>query len=240
MSDFYTIQSNTAYINGNEGKYDNIVNNSEVRYARNSVDNYKHYVHDFKSDTVDLSGLKGKELDLAIEKLEKQKMPPIKFSQTYSKDGQINPLSLIGASFEEFEGRVSIPVKELTKKLQETFSKPNVIKQVFNNIKAVFNGEKTQKLDFKRTKLDASALDLNNDKKIDLAEYSTTILAADGLSDDKLDGVINNKGENKSLAFANKKNKKAAKQVFLNLYNTYNLQSAQAEFLKDKNNLYVG
>ena len=71
-------------------------------------------------------------------------------------------------------------------------------------------------------------LDINNDGKIDIPEYSTNILAADMLSKenpsiDKIDGVINDKGLNAVSAYAKKSNAEAATKLYSGIYNHYSL-----------------
>ena len=74
----------------------------------------------------------------------------------------------------------------------------------------------------------AEAMDINKDGRIDLAEYSTTIVAADILSKNstdplKADGVINGKGLDAVLEYSKKSNLEAASKLYNNIYNTYNL-----------------
>ena len=86
---------------------------------------------------------------------------------------------------------------------------------------------------------------MNNDGKVDLAEYATSTMATDMLDslDEKtmptvnnIDGVITNKGENAALKLYTKNNIQPAKQIFTNLYNTFNLNNAMNEFKSNQNN----
>ena len=74
----------------------------------------------------------------------------------------------------------------------------------------------------------AKALDLNNDGKIDTREYSANILASDVLSKGttdpmKADGTINIQGMNAILEYSKKSNVDAAKKLYTNIYNAYDL-----------------
>jgi len=83
------------------------------------------------------------------------------------------------------------------------------------------------------------ALDINKDGKIDIAEYSTSILAADMLSKSStpnpanIDGTINKNGFNAVLAYTQKSKAEAAAKLYSNIYNTYNLGEAKNDFKAD-------
>jgi len=92
--------------------------------------------------------------------------------------------------------------------------------------------------------LDFSVLDINEDGKIDVAEYSTSLLVSDILSKNEdspnilaIDGKITDKGFSALLPYFNPKNMKIARKTFANLYHMFKLDKAQEEFLADKNNL---
>ena len=223
-------QSQVALITGSKGKYDKKVHNLSVRYGRNAVNNFKKYLSQYNLSkpvkAPDLSGLaqvsddtfdkKMKEFDKYLTSLDKtiKKMPPIQFEYRYLPQtlNGIDTMALMGASYEELGKKTSVSVSSMTDMLQKSFGQ----------------------------EVDARVVDLNQDDKIDIAEYATTILVADKLSspDNKtIDGVINNTGQNRSIAYANKKNYDIANRHYQALYETYNLASAQKKFLKDKNNL---
>ncbi len=249
----YTVSDGIAKINGANGKYDSVINNPSVRYGRNAVANYYTYLDDYKFQPVEMPKLdnlaqldedkfeaKMSELDTAIKKTDEQiaKMPPVKFEYTYAQcpGGKLDVMSLMGASYGEM-GTKSKSTKEFSKSLQKTFSKPNIFMQIVNNVKAFFKGQPREKLELHPVKMSVDAFDINKDKKIDIAEYSVSILVSDMLSNGQIDGTVTNRGENASLAYANAKNAAAAKHVAENLYNKYDLGTAQEEFLKDENNL---
>jgi len=143
----------------------------------------------------------------------------VKFKEKYMpgqiKDGQIDKMALMGAAYEEMGKHTSIPTSLLTKLTQKS------------------SGENTN----------ADAIDLNKDGRIDIGEYSTTILVSDALSrgdkitPDNIKGIVTNEGLNKSLVFANKKNFDMAYKTYSALYDYYNLGCAQYNFISDKNNL---
>lgn len=250
----YTINNNIAYIDGQKGKYDGKINNPSARYGRNAASNYFSYIDDFKIDTsistVKTGNLatadkktfdaKMSEIDAFIKQLDEEtsNMPPIQFEYKYSEGKKLDVISLMGASYEEMKAS-SISVKDFNKKINETFREKSVFAQIMDKIKGVFTGEKTPKINFHpfRPKLDVGVCDFNKDKKIDLGEYATSILIADKLSNGEIDGTITTEGENASLAYINKKNRKAASSDLKYLYEQYNLREAQAEFLSDRNNL---
>lgn len=246
----YEISANRAYINGKNGIYDNKIIDSSARYGRNAANNYQGYISDFQIDVVKLPPAKGlnklsqdefearmAEFDKAIEKLNAQKIPPVSFEYTYSElnGNSIDTISLMGASYEELGG-VSIKTKELTKKLKDTFT-PSIFKQIISNIKALIKGRPTSKITYHREKLSAKGADLNNDGKIDIAEYAANILAGDLYSDGKIDGKINNHGENQLINDAKKKNIIRTKARYFALYQKFNLGKAKQEFLDNSNNL---
>ena len=245
----YTTINGTSYISGDFGKYDKKINNNSVRYGRNSVDNYKKYLSnytqpnvDLKYDSVDFSrktGLIGKishfikslkfnkqmnSIEKNVKKMEEYetKRTPLEFVQKYMpgriENGVIDKDALMGAAYEELEAKEK-SLEELNKK-------------AYN-----FEGVSEDK------QLTSDALDINEDGKVDLAEYATSILLEDALSSDtddlkheNINGVITKEGSNKSLPYYTKGNVNVAKKIFSQIYNYYNLSEAKEEFLKDKNN----
>ncbi len=95
----------------------------------------------------------------------------------------------------------------------------------------------TSKITYHKSKPTAKGVDLNNDGKIDIAEYATNILASDIYSNGKVDGVINNRGQNQLIGDAKKENIAKTRKVYFALYQQYNLKEAQEKFLSDLNNL---
>lgn len=230
----YSVVNQKAYINGEKGIYDGKVQNDSVRYGRNSVDNNKKYLEDYtiksKAQWPDLKGLskssaeeaqqKLGKLDAAIDENDKwlNSLPPLEFEQRYmpKNNGKPDKMALMGAAYEEMGKRTEMDTKELTSTLQEAFG----------------------------DKVSAEALDLNHDAKIDLAEYSTSILLSDILSTDSsapsikgVTGTINNEGQDASLAYASKKNYDIAARTYRAIYQTYDLGKAQQEFKQNPNNL---
>ena len=91
--------------------------------------------------------------------------------------------------------------------------------------------------------LTAEALDLNNDGKVDIAEYATSTMATDMLDTDQtkcdvknLDGKITNKGEDATMHLYTKQNVQNAKALFTEIHNHFDLDKAMNEFKANPNN----
>lgn len=144
-------------------------------------------------------------------------MPPLKFEYRYMPNGKLDKLALMGNAYEELGKKTEVKTEELTATLQE------------------FGGDR----------FSAEAIDINKDGYIDVAEYATTTLTEDALSStkgfnvdpNKVDGIINNEGSNKTFALNLKSNAKIASEIYSKLYNEFGLDKAQEEFLSNDNNL---
>lgn len=234
----YSVQNSIAKINGASGIYDGKVHNSSVRYGRNSVNNMQGYLQDYTiappedkfPNLEGISKLSNEEFDKKMTELEGQietrlnktdkwldSLPPLDFEQRYMPKGKgVDKMALMGAAYEEMGKRTEMKTSELTSTMQEAFGK----------------------------EVTADALDLNKDGKIDVAEYSTSILLSDAMGEDgktltfdNIDGTITNKGQNATLPYANKKNYEIANKTYQALFERYNLDGAQEEFLLNKNNM---
>ena len=91
--------------------------------------------------------------------------------------------------------------------------------------------------------LTAEALDLNNDGKVDIAEYATSTMATDMLDTDQtkcdvknLDGKITNKGEDATMHLYTKQNVQNAKALFTEIHKHFDLDKAMNEFKANPNN----
>lgn len=225
----YTTIGNRAYINGNQGKYDNVVANQSVKYGRNAVDNYNQYLLEFAKQPPSLPKvssfleLSDDEFFKTMAEYESQtlELTPIDYSMRYQpesvKKGNVDVMALLGAAYEEMGKNFSLGVKGLTEKLQKTLGSSNVSVQ---------------------------ALDINKDKEIDMAEYATSILVSDMFSSDpfqvdfdNITGEVTNEGENASLALINEKNYVEASEIFSTVYKEFNLGAAQKFFKNNTNNL---
>lgn len=150
-------------------------------------------------------------------------MPPLEFEYRYVPEGKYSTLSLMGNAYEELGKQTELPVKKLNEKfadLNKQLSKTGV-------------------------ELSAEALDLNNDGKVDIAEYATSTLATDMIDNlnansmptvKNVDGIITNKGEKEALKLYVKNNSQPAKQIFTSLYQTFDLNNAMNEFKSNPNN----
>lgn len=217
----FEVNNGIAKINGANGKYDERVSDPSVRYGRNAVENYYTYlenpiVEDKMTPAPILDfGLNSNADNNNADKLNKflkendeylKALPPLQYEYRYMPQGPVNTKALLGAAYEEMGGKKELSVEELDSKFAPDAS------------------------------FTSKALDLNNDGKVDIGEYGSSILAADMLSksdtpDTKnIDGTINNKGFNAVLAYTQKSNVAAATKLYSNIYNTYNLGEAQKDF----------
>lgn len=217
----FEVNNGIAKINGANGKYDERVSDPSVRYGRNAVENYYTYlenpiVEDKMTPAPILDfGLNPNADNNNADKLNKflkendeylKALPPLQYEYRYMPQGPVNTKALLGAAYEEMGGKKELSVEELDYRFAPDSS------------------------------FTSKALDLNNDGKVDIAEYGSSILAADMLSksdtpDTKnIDGTINNKGFNAVLAYTQKSNATAATKLYSNIYNTYNLGEAQKDF----------
>jgi len=207
----------TVQINGSNGKFDNMISDDSVKYAKNAVDNYhKHMQAPLLNDNnstppvFDFSGT-SESLNKNLDSMEKfvdendnylKSLPPLEFEYRYIpnfSNGQIDKNALFAVANEDMEGANELSVDE------------------FEDRYLIDDDSQT-----------AKALDLNNDGKIDTREYSANILASDVLSKGttdpmKADGSINNQGMNAILEYSKKSNVDAAKKLYTNIYNAYDL-----------------
>jgi|GEM_PF-1323420 len=232
----YSIQNNMAYINGSSGMYDGKINNTSVKYGRNAASNLMEFLKPPKTDvfdvpklppTSDLLKMKLDEVEKALKPFDEiidsteksiETKPPLDFEYRYMPESangnNLDKMALLGAAFEEMGREISMPIQEFVDKLKLLVTNPT-----------------------------ADAIDLNKDGKIDLAEYSSTIIATDMFSKDNskvdvnnINGTINDKGLASVQALVNGKNIEKANEILTAIYNAYNLGEAKTEFLKDSNN----
>lgn len=229
----YSVVNGITIINGNSGPYDGKINNPSVKYGRNSIANFftTYKSTPFSPQKYDAS-LHAKELDndkfeKAIEKMDAETVSnlPTKFEYKYMP-GEINSqnidkMALLGAAYEEMGQKTDMPLDELNQKIQ------------------VLSDDKN--------KISADAMDLNGDKKVDIAEYSASILLEDSLSKDpnkadatNISGKVNSQGQKAMLDYFNINNKSTTTQtpsILKDLYTKFALADAQKAFQADPNNL---
>ncbi len=248
-----------SYINGQNGIYDSKIKNNSVRYARNAVSNYQDA---YSKDRIDKYNQKVQDAHTNLQKVNEEieeikkaqqhngivkldndtfqkkikatqdyidalaafsdNTPEAKFNMKYAQNeaGKPDKMAVLGAAYEELGKKTSISVGELTETLREGISDKN------------------------KFSFSADSLDLNQDGKIDIAEYGTSILVEDMLSTDStmlnaknITGEITQEGQNALLSFAAINNYSQALNTYKAIYSDFNLGEAQSEFLKDKNNL---
>ena len=208
-------------LNGETGIYDNKVSNNSVKYGRNAINNSLDYLEknfltteETSAPILDFSS-KEQSQDKNIEMLEAftkkndeylSKLPPIEFEYRYMPNLIQGKIDKLALLGAAYE---EIGAKEVD---IEDFENNFLIDNTFT----------------------AKPLDINNDNKIDIAEYGANILATDLLSKNstdinKIDGTINSKGLNAVLEYTKKANAQAASELYSNIYNTYDLGSALDE-----------
>lgn len=226
-------------INGSTGIYDSTINNSSVRYGRNAVNNQQNYLKSFditssklpKIKSTKLLGLsddkfskKLQQINSSLETLDKALELPLDYELRYqpeSKKGTVDTMALMGAAYEQLGQKASISVRKATNMMKKSFSQ-------FKNM------------------VSAKALDVNKDRKIDLSEYASYMIASDMLSTEptssdlkraNITGTITNQGENASYALFNKGIEETARNIFKSIQSDFNLTKAQTEFTSEPNNL---
>lgn len=230
---------NCIQINGSNGIYDGTINNPSVRYGRNAGNNYKNYVQSLDSSMDKFPQIKtGKllkssddkfhkevaKLNSALDNLDKSTDISLSYEFRYqpkSQKGVVDAMALMGAAYEQLGQKASISVRKATNMLKQSCS------------------------EFKKS-VSAKALDINKDRKIDLSEYSSYMLASDMLSTEptssdlkrtNITGMITNQGENASYALFNKEIEDVARNIFKSIQSDFKLTEAQAEFVGESNNL---
>ena len=220
---------NNAVINGNNGAYDNKVNNSSAKYGRNAVSNYMSYLDEYnkplpasKSDLSNLKSLDKDTFDKKMTELDAEhdatmanlnSAPPLKFEYQYMQKPEtpekMDKMALLGAAFEEMGKKISMPVEQMTKKLQDGF------------------GEKAS----------AKAFDVNNDNQVDIGEYASSILLQDMMSKDaktldvkNITGTVNNDGQNNLATYMNIDNGDKAKEIVSSIHKSFDLNTAKNFF----------
>ncbi len=228
----FEVNNGIAKIDGSRGKYDggkyeSKVSDPSVRYGRNAVENYYTYVeHPIVTDKMTPApildfGLNPDAAEKNADKLERflkendeylKALPPLEFEYRYMPvmpKGQVDKKAVLGAAYEEMGQTKEMSVEEMDHRFAPDEN------------------------------FTSRALDINKDGKIDIAEYSTSILAADMLSKSStpnpanIDGTINKNGFNAVLAYTQKSKAEAAAKLYSNIYNTYNLGEAKNDFKAD-------
>ena len=220
----FEVNNGITKIDGSKGKYDSTVTNPSVKYGRNAVSNFINYMEQpITNDKMNPApildfGMSPTAPEKNAEKINKflkendeylKSLPPLEFEYRYMPNvqrGTIDKNALMGAAYEEMGKKQNVDVKE---------------------IEGMYGTDSA---------LTTKPLDLNNDGKIDVGEYSSSILAADMLSKspepdmNNIDGTINNKGYDAVLEYTKKSNSEAASKLYSNIYNNFELGNAAKEF----------
>lgn len=251
-------------ISGQNGVYDNKITDSNVKYGRNAVSNYFKFMDDFKNRT-DRSLFQPLEKDVlelrektstahqtGTAHLHEKEVVDLseKVIDAAQKDSARDPIdsSLLTATLKYLPENVGF--KNLNKKALLGASFEDLGKKTSESVSTI-----TQKLNdaFKRTDLSAEAFDVNSDGNIDVAENAVAFLIKDMASKQptedvlksgkieleahNIDGTITAAGEKNFLTFLKKSDIANNKNINSEIYNAFDLASAQEEFLKDPSNL---
>lgn len=227
MTDFLIVNGVTV-INGNKGPYDNSISNPSVKYGRNALANFfrTYSTKPLTEDKFEFSSAKGADFDKQMaanealaaklkEQSENMPVPDFEYQYMPQKANSTNfdKMALMAAAYEELGQNTEIPLEELNNKVQSAFG----------------------------DKVSADALDLDGDKKVDIAEYSTGILLEDILSKDSsnpnITGVINKKGQLKALSSLTSENQTRTNNALKTMHKIFELNTAKKEFESDSNNL---
>lgn len=219
----FDVRNGVANIDGGKGKYDNRTKDDSVRYGRNAIENlYTYMEHPLVTDNMTTApildfGLNPDAQQKNIDKLDKflkendeylKALPPLEFEYRYMPKMPKGQVDRKAVLGAAYEemGGKELSVKELDSR----FAPDNTFT--------------------------SKALDINNDGKVDIAEYGSSILAADMLSKSdtpnpaNIDGTINKKGFDALLAYTQKSNSEAAAKLYSSIYNTYHLGDAKNDF----------
>ena len=220
----YEVNNGVVKVDGSRGKYDNKVSDPSVRYGRNAVENlYTYMEQPLIADNMTVApildfGVNPEAAQHNIDKLDKflkendeylKALPPLEYEYRYMpqmQKGQVDKKALLGAAYEEMGKVNDLSVEDLDSR---------------------FAPDKNYT---------SKPLDVNNDGKVDIAEYGSSLLAADMLSKSdapnnaNIDGTINKRGFDAVLAYTKKSNAEAAAKLYSNIYNTYNLGDAKKDF----------
>lgn len=202
-------------INGANGYYDGKISNDSERYGKNSVVNHKDFV------TAPLkSAMTGEAPMLNFMPTEEAQNENISKVEGFVKDND--------------EYLKSLPPLEYEYRYMPNLSSGKIDKDaLFGAAREEMGADYVTVEDFEKTYLPnenytARALDVNNDGKIDVPEYSASILAADMLSKEtpdisKINGSINPKGMDAVMEYAKKSNAEAAAKLYAQIHSTYSL-----------------
>ena len=207
----------TFEINGVNGKYDGIIADNSIRYGRNAVENNLKYMEaplannrinpapilDFSpTDSADIHNAHALNRFMDKNDAYLNSLPPVDFKYRYMPNSEPGKVDRKAVLGAAYE---EMGVKEIQVKKFENMYLPN-------------------------DSFTAEPIDINKDGIIDIAEYGTTIVAADILSKDNpdvqnADGTITAKGLNAVLEYTKKANAEAASKLYSNIYNTYGLNA---------------
>lgn len=202
-------------INGANGYYDGKVSNDSERYGKNSVVNHKDFVTAPLKSAID------------------GEAPILNFMPT--EEAQKENIDKIESFVKENDKYLeTLPPIQYEYRYMPNVINGNINKEaLFGAAREEMGADLISVKDFDKTYFSnesytSKPLDINNDGKIDVSEYSASMLAADMLSKEnpdisKIDGSMNSKGMNAVMEYAKKSNADAAVKLYSQIHSAYTL-----------------
>ncbi len=203
----------TFEINGSNGIYDKYIQDESLKYGRNAVNNHKKLI----TNTIE-SGLDGN-------------APILDFIPTNA--ALDNNIEKVNVFIEENDNYLkSLPAIEyeyryMPKPINGNIDKKALLGAAYEEMGADSMSVREFENKFlPNNRYTAKPLDINNDGKIDVGEYSLSMLAADMLSKNNLDvknidGSMNSKGMNAVMEYARISNAEAATKLYSQINTHY-------------------
>ena len=220
----FDVNKGIAKIDGSNGKYnESNVTNPSVRYGRNAIHNFYLYLEQpIASDNHPTPPI----LDFGINPNSTDKNIEAMEAFTNENDKYLNSLPPL-----EYEYRYMPNIHK-----HGDIDKDALFGAAYEELggRKEVSAEELNQV-FAKDSTTTNPLDINNDGKIDVGEYSTSILAADMLSNEtgNIDGTINNNGHNAVQELTKKNNAKAAAMLYSSIYNQFGLKDAAKNFNPD-------
>lgn len=221
MSISFKTINNVSYINGSTGPYDNKVNDSSVKYGRNSIANYYLYLNELGTGTSDV--LIGQDSKPAGEKASTN------FSLKYLPEEKVsaenlNKLALLGAAFEDLGKKISLPVEMMTKKIQQAFGQ--------NASAAAFDTNNDGQIDIAENAAAILVKDMaDKQSKEEIIKTGKIDLKASDI-----DGNISQAGKNNFAALISSAKTDVTKQTLSQIQQAFKLDEAKNIFVANTNN----
>ncbi len=252
---FYSVDNNTAYIDGSS-KYGPYAGKPKsAKYGMNAMYAYKYdYIRDLgtslnsieadKFESKNPQNMTDEEFDTYIagmekevKKLEETEFPPINFVLKYApKMGAVKAFfsRLFTGSSVDRQALLGHSFEEMDRNTHISVEKADepFKDKAFSDINA---------------DLTSKAFDVNNDGELDVSEMAISTVIADVLSKDealdpmeitvsdlkKADGTYTNDGENRMMAFCKEENLETASGIAKEIHTKMKLKKAEGKFYRD-------